>query len=280
MCELTAEERATKFYDSVAEGGEGAGELFKTLMGREWSHGIEGAERQGVTPEQAAYALKERLVTKAGIEPGDHVLEFGAGVGGGTISMAQMTGAHFVGISSSDCLSRDARANAQEAGVADRVSFLTVGPFEYRTLAAWAPGSFDAVCFSESVCHLPRKDLFMKAAYSRLKPGGVLFGLDWIKRPFGAYQTPQQIETIIAPVCDHFRLTVGTLSGYADLMRDAGFTVSEAVDEFAGVECWGSTPEDDRPAWLERARDMKQALDAARSAGVFSIGWWIATKPE
>ncbi|GIL32069.1 SAM-dependent methyltransferase [Actinocatenispora comari] len=271
---------ATAFYDPVERGGEGASDLFRMLMGDDWSHGLREAEQQGKTPAEAAYALKQMLVDRAGIKPGHRVLEFGSGVGGGTVSMAQLTGASFLGISSSDYLTEQARAHASARGVSETVSFATVDPYEYRTLATWPRESFDAVCFFESLCHVPRKDLFMQAAFSRLKPGGVLYGLDWIQRPFAEFQTTEQIAPIIDPVCDQFRLAgIGTVDGYADLMRRAGLTVSAAVDEFAGVRCWGSTPDGDRPAWLQHARPLKQALDAARASGVFSVGWWIATKP-
>lgn len=286
---LTPEERATRYYTDVDEGGEGAGTFFDRLMpGGDWSHGIREAEQLHMSPADAALEMKRRLLQKAGIAAGEHVLEFGSGVGGGTTNMAQLTGAHFVGISSADSLSREARDRARQRGMADRVSFVTVDPYEYRTLAAWPAESFDAVCFFESVCHVPRKDAFMAAAYSRIKPGGKLFGLDWIRRPFGEYQTDEQIAAIIDPVCEHIRLAgLGTLDGYAGWMRAAGFVVDETVDEFAGIECWGSTPPEDREKWLQYqgkesgdlVRDGKNALDAARGAGVFSVGWWVATKP-
>ncbi|BCJ39312.1 ubiquinone biosynthesis protein UbiE [Actinocatenispora thailandica] len=287
---LTPEERATRYYTAVDEGGEGAGSFFDKLMpGGDWSHGIREAEQLGMSPADSAREMKRRLLGKAGIKAGDTVLEFGSGVGGGTMNMAEMTGARFVGVSSADSLTREARLRAQQRGMTDRVSFVTVDPYEYRTLESWPAESFDAVCFFESVCHVPDKDRFMAAAYSRIRPGGTLFGLDWIQRPFGEYQTDEQIAAIIDPVCEHIRLAgLGTLDGYANWMRAAGFVVAEAVDEFAGIECWGSTPPEDREKWLsyqgkesgDLVRDGKNALDAARGAGVFSVGWWVATKPR
>jgi hypothetical protein len=73
---------------------------------------------------------------------------------------------------------------------------------------------------------------------------------------------------------------------YADMMRSAGFEVTHAVDEFDGEPCWGSTPPEDREKWLtydgpsgELYQDGKRALDAARAAGVFTVGWFAAQRP-
>jgi cyclopropane fatty-acyl-phospholipid synthase-like methyltransferase len=283
----THEERVRRYYDE-GDGGEAAGRAFSELMGTVWHHGARDAERAGRSVAEAAEIMQRRLADLAGLSPGRRALDFGSGPGGATIRMAEMTGATFVGVSNTDTLSRRARRLATDRGLDGRVCFLTVGDLDYRTLAAWADGAFDAILFLESVCHLTDKEAFFRTAYRLLRPGGRLVGLDWLQRPFGDHRTAEQIEAVIGPVREHIRLAgLGTVDSYAEMMRAAGFDVTDAVDEFAGEPCWGSTPPEDRERWLtydgpsgELFQDGKRALDAARAAGVFTVGWFAATKPQ
>jgi cyclopropane fatty-acyl-phospholipid synthase-like methyltransferase len=277
------EARVRRFYDAQ---GEGAGLAYEALMGTVWHHGDPAAEAAGMSVEEAAIVLERQLMEVAGLRPGDRALDFGSGPGGATINMADMTGAAFVGVSNTESLNERARALAMERGMADQVAFVTVGDHDYRTLLAWPDSCFDAVTFFESVCHLPDKQAFFAAAFRLLKPGGRLVGLDWLQRPFGEYQTEEQVSAVIAPVLEHIRLaSLGTLESYPAMMRAVGFEVTDAVDLFEGVQCWGSTPPEDREQWLsydgpsgELFQDGKRALDAARGAGVFTVGWFAATK--
>lgn len=271
------------FYDAD---GEGAGLAYEALMGTIWHHGDPEAEAAGMSPHDAAVELEKKLLAGSGIKPGDRVLDFGSGPGGATVTMAGLTGAHFVGVSNSDSLNQRAREVAADAG-SELATFVTIGDLDYQTLPAWPDNSFDAVTFFESVCHLPDKQAFFAAAFRLLKPGGRLIGLDWLQRPFGDHRTPEQIARFIGPVCEHIRLAgLGTVDSYPEQMRAVGFEVTDAADLFPGVPCWGSTPPEDREQWLtydgpsgELFQDGKRALDAARGAGVFTVGWFAATRP-
>jgi tocopherol O-methyltransferase len=201
--------------------------------------------------------------------------------------MAEVSGSTFVGLSNNEGLSADARALADQVGVSGRVSFFTIGDTDYKTLAAFSDNSFDAVFFYESVCHLPDKQAFFQAAYRILKPGRRLAGIDWLQRPFGEHRTDEQIMRFMEPVNRLIRIPWhGTLERYRAMIEHAGFQVEHAEDLFDGVECWGSTPDEDRPRWLnydgpdaEVFREGKRALDAARGSGVFTVGLFVAVKP-
>jgi ubiquinone/menaquinone biosynthesis C-methylase UbiE len=278
------EARVRCFFDAQ---GEGAGLAYEALMGTVWHHGDPAAEAAGMSIEEAALVLERRLMQAANLQPGHRALDFGAGPGGATLNMAAITGARFVGLSNSDSLSHRAREVATQRGLAAQVSFVTIGDDEYRSLAAWSDASFDAITFLESLCHVPDKQAFFRAAARVLKPGGRLVGIDWLQRPFGEHQTDEQINAITRPVCDLIRLAgLGTVQSYAAMMRAEGFDVTEALDLFDGVECWGSTPAEDRDKWLtydgpsgQLFQDGKRALDAARGAGVFTVGLFAATRP-
>ena len=279
----THEARVATFYDDA---GEAAGQAYTHLMGPVWHHGDAQVEQQGGSLQEATAAMQRRLVEHARLRPGTRALDFGAGPGGATVAMATMSGATFVGVSNTESLSQRARNHALLHGMSDRTAFLTIGDLDYQSLLAWPDGSFDAVTFLESVCHLPDKAAFFSAAYRVLRPGGRLVGLDWLQRPWGEYQTSEQRRPIIGPVCEHIRLAeLGTVEEYSHLMRAAGFTVQVAADEFAGRLCWGSTPPEERQAWLtydgpagELFQLGKRALDRARAEGVFTVGWWVATR--
>lgn len=280
----THESLVRRFYDESPD-GEAAALAYIAMMGDTWFHGDWAVQKAGGSPQEAAKAMLRRLTDHAGLRPASRALEFGAGAGGGAVQIAAMTGATVVGLSNTESLNMRARQLAAERGVRSLATFVTVGDEDYKTLVAWPSESFDALLFMESVCHLPDKPAFFKAAYRILKPGGRLVGLDWLQRPYGAHQRTDDIASLIDPVCEHFRLArpLGTLDSYTAMMRTAGFEVTHAEDEFAGELCMGSieAPE----AWMtyegrsgELIRNGKQALDAARTAGVFTVGWWSARR--
>jgi cyclopropane fatty-acyl-phospholipid synthase-like methyltransferase len=270
------EQQVRKFYDT-------AGPAYEALMGAFWHHGDLEAEAAGLSPTEAAKALEGKLIAASGLEPGGWALDFGSGVGGATVHMAAISGANFVGLSNNEGLSERARNYAREQGLAETVAFHTIGDEDYRRLGAWPDGTFDAVSFLESVCHLPAKGDFFRSAFRVLKPGGRLVGIDWLQRPFGEHRTDERIARWMEPVERHISIPWhGTVASYREMIEAAGFEVEVAVDLYDGVECWGSTPPNDAQGWLEYEDDQfqagKRALDAARAAGVFTVGQFVAVK--
>lgn len=278
---MNHEQKVREFYDVAVH-------CYQSIMGHTWHHADPEAEAKGMSLLEAAQVLEQKVVHESGLRPGDRALDFGSGVGGPTVYMAKISGASFVGLSNNEGLSQRARDLAKEIGVDDKVSFLTTGNDDYKSLVAFADGSFDAVIFYESVCHLPEKPLFFRTAHRILKPGGRLVGVDWLQRPFGENQTEEQIAKYIGPVNEYIRIAGhGTLQSYREMMEAAGFTVTMARDLFEGVKCWGSTPKDERPQWLnyegpdgELFRKGKVALDNARDAGVFTVGMFVGKKHD
>jgi len=277
---MSHEHKVRDFYDSAAH-------CYQSIMGFTWHHGDPDAEAQGKSALEAAQALEEKVVAETGLKAGERALDFGSGVGGPTLHMVKVSSASFVGLSNNEGLSQTARARAGELGLSDKACFLTTGDEDYKQLLAFADNSFDAVTFYESVCHLPDKAAFFKSVFRILKPGRRLVAVDWLQRPFGANQTEEQIMKFMQPVNDYIRIPWhGTLGGYRKMMEDAGFEVLTSKDLFEGVQCWGSTPKEERPQWVnyegpeaDLFRKGKEALDAARGSGVFTVGMFVAMKP-
>lgn len=208
---ISHEATVRRFYDAPEKGGEGAGQAYLHLMGDIWHHGDPGAEASGMPPPEAAYVLERRLMALAGFGANDYVMDFGSGAGGETCNMAEITGGRFVGVSNSESLTALARAHAAERGLDDRVEFRTIGDLDYQRMTAWPDGSLDGVTWYESVCHLPDKQAFFDSMFRVIKPGGTLAGLDWLQRPFGEFQEPEQIARWITPMCAAIRLpSLGT----------------------------------------------------------------------
>jgi tocopherol O-methyltransferase len=273
------ETKVREFYDSATH-------CYETIMGDTWHHADPKAEARGLSILEASRLLERQLVEETGLAPGGRALDFGTGVGGPTIYMAEVSGAHFVGITNNELCNQKARARARAAGLDERVKFVTVGDTDYKNLP-FADASFDALFFYESVCHLPEKAAFFRDAYRMLKPGARIAGIDWLQRRFGEHQTEEQIAKFMDPVNQAICIPWhGTLESYPAMLREAGFEIRSARDLFEGVHCWGSTPDDQRSQWLEydgpnreTFRVGKQALDAARASGVFTVGLFVAQKP-
>ncbi len=274
------EHKVQLFYDSARH-------CYEAIMGEYWHHADPEAAAAGLPRSRACQILEERVVSLCGIEPGHRVIDWGSGIGGPTRHMAAVTGASFVGVCNNDRLTQQARQRSGELGVAAKVSFQTLGDTEYKNLP-FEDASFDGATFMESVCHVPDKAALFKQLFRVLKPGARLGGMDWIQRPFGEYQTDEQIMKFIGPVNEHVAMpALGTVQDYASFMEAAGFRMAVAKDLVPDAKCWGVVQDNENPQWLgydgpdaKMFKDGEEALVAARNAGVFSIGMWIAVKPK
>jgi cyclopropane fatty-acyl-phospholipid synthase-like methyltransferase len=284
------EEAVRNFY---ADDGEAAALAYDELMGQEgqkgrmWFHGDRLVLKATGSPHEARLAMLRWMADQAELTAGSWVLEFGSGSGGAAVELAAMTGAQISGCSNVESNNRRARLLADDRGMSGRVTFTTIGNLDYKHLAAWPAGCFDAVAFNESLCHLPDRGAFFRAAHRVLRPGGWLVGTDWIQRPYGEYQSPQRIATLTDPVVESYHLaSLGTVDSYAQQIGDAGFSVEIAVDEYPKpLLCLDFTETQETwSAYVGPSADLhnrgKKALDLARAAGVFSVARWAATRPR
>lgn len=107
------------------------------------------------------------IMTKADLRPGDHVLEIGSGWGSFAIESSRRTGCTVTSITLSEEQLKLARARAEQAGVADRVSFHLR---DYRDMQ----GRFDKIVSIEMLEAVGHEflDGYFQTLARLLKPGG------------------------------------------------------------------------------------------------------------
>ncbi len=123
---------------------------------------------------EALLKENEILAGIAKIQPSDHVLDAGCGVGGSAIFLSERIGCQVTGITLSEKQVQTATHKASERHLAVPPTFLA----RDYTSTGFADGSFDVVWAIESVCHAEDKSLFVKEAHRLLKPGGRLIVAD------------------------------------------------------------------------------------------------------
>lgn len=135
---------------------------------------------------QALLNKNQVLYDKAGIKPGEAVLDAGCGIGGSSIWMAKQHGNRVTGITISAKQADYARQHASRHGVAELAKF-EVADF---CQTPFADAAFDVVWALESSCHALNKGDFLREAWRVLKPGGRVVVCDGflLQRQFNAQQ--------------------------------------------------------------------------------------------
>jgi tocopherol O-methyltransferase len=274
---ISHEHKVQEYYDNALP-------CYLQIMGDRWHHGEPDAVAAGISRIRSCEILEEKIAALAELDSTKKALDFGCGIGGPTLHMAKVSGASFVGVTNNERVNQKARENAKQAGLAEKVTFVTLEDTGYKNLP-FPDNTFDVITFYESVCHLPEKAKAFAEFARVLKPGGRIVGMDWVQRPFGEHQTEAQILKFMDSVNRFFYIPWhATVGEYKKMMEDAGLEVSIARDLYDGIKCF-AYQEEETPEWLiydgpesETFREGEKGLVAARHAGVFSVGLWVAKK--
>jgi cyclopropane fatty-acyl-phospholipid synthase-like methyltransferase len=119
----------------------------------------------------------EMMADRAGVQPGDRVLDAGCGVGGTSCWLAEHRGAIVTGVTLVPDQVARARSIAAERGLSSRATFEVA---DYSALP-YADGSFDVVWAQESLCHSPDKATTYREMFRVLRPGGRLIIAEYMR---------------------------------------------------------------------------------------------------
>lgn len=241
-------------------------------------------------PESLTRGLErmiEAVVAPAKIEERHRVVDAGCGVGGTSIYLAKTRGARVTGVNLNERQLEIARKRVSEAGLSDRQVDFRRGNCSERL--PFDSDSIDIVVNVESACHYSDRKQFLREVHRILKPGGQMAASDWLVDDDA---TAEQRERHIKPLCEHLALSsLESLTSYARLLRDTGFTVLECTDfdgkdigtlrlienynrTLRGLNFCGFLPARYRPRML--AFDI---LEKAWQDGCFGLGRYYAVTP-
>lgn len=257
--------------------------FYREFLGEHWHTGFYCSDRP--TGPQDQLRMERLVADSAGLRQGCEVLDVGCGVGGPACHLARVTGASVRGLTPNSTQLAIASESARRQSLASRVAFDLgdAGSLPYPD------GSFDVVLFFESACHFADRERFFAEAWRVLRPGGRLAGQDWL----ACERVPPALrQPWITRVCSTWAIpSLGTVSGYAASMSDAGFDVSLAVDmrdEMDLLRGFMAQPADRRAVEQEMHQtanpirrliiDGLLVLGAAAQSGAFTIGRFLARK--
>ncbi len=159
----------------------------------------------------------------AGLDLADKlVLDIGCGVGGPALVLAGELGARVIGFDLEAPLIARAKANAREAGLAERIEFRRVDPGPLPLEDASVDAVFSCGCF----IHIDDKPAMFREVYRVLRPGGHLACYDWMKG-----DEPYSADMRYWFKMEGLTYAMETLEVYRRRFEEAGFTEVEAQDD-------------------------------------------------
>ncbi len=126
------------------------------------------------TKERAQEQLIEKLIRRAGIQKGAHILDVGCGIGGSAIFLQKNLRAKVTAITISPVQVTIGRKLSREAGTPVEFLAMDAEKMSFRK-------QFDIVWSIEAISHFSNKRKFFKECQDVLKPGGKIVLTDWLK---------------------------------------------------------------------------------------------------
>ncbi|RKH37499.1 SAM-dependent methyltransferase [Corallococcus llansteffanensis] len=156
--------RVRAYYDAATSG-------YLDFLGKTFQAGV--LDTGGAGPSAARYAASNlRLAARAGISPGQRVLDAGCGVGGPAIDIATtLPGLRIDGVTLSPVQAEKSRELIAAAGLQERVRIQVA---DYHTLP-FPDATFDTVVFFESSGYSPDPLGLFREVLRVTRPGGRLY---------------------------------------------------------------------------------------------------------
>ncbi|OGO93571.1 MAG: hypothetical protein A3F10_05985 [Coxiella sp. RIFCSPHIGHO2_12_FULL_42_15] len=203
------------FWNTVSEG-------WASIWGPHIHHGY--YDESLLTPLEAQEKLITKLVELLQLDPAQHILDVGCGMGGSSLYLAKKHAAKVMGITLSEKQISIARERARMENVKS-VLFKWEDALSMKSITS---NSIDIVWSLESCEQFFDKKLFLQQAFRVLKPRGQLMLATWCSSE-GSYegQYAQQYQRL----CRAFDLPyIPTIDYYKELLTKCHFTVEKALD--------------------------------------------------
>ena len=167
--------------------------LYRLFLDGDMQYSCAYFERPDMTLDQAQLAKKRLIAAKLLVKPGARVIDIGCGWGGMALYLARVCGAEVVGVTLSQEQLRVARARAEAAGLADRVTSAS------RTTAR-STDTFDNIVSVGMFEHvgLRQYPVFFRTAARLLRRDGVML-LHSMAQPTKARYNQPFMEKYIFP---------------------------------------------------------------------------------
>jgi cyclopropane fatty-acyl-phospholipid synthase-like methyltransferase len=185
-----------------------------------------GYWKEATSYDQACEALALLLATRAGLAPGQTVVDAGFGYGDQDLLWARRFDVRIIGFNVTAAQVDVARARVRAAGAADRVELRCASALETEL----GDASVDRVLALESAFHFPSREAFFAEARRVLRPGGRIALADICAV---AAPSPRLVDRVSAWVAKRsWQIPSANdydAAGYAARLRAAGF-VDVAVE--------------------------------------------------
>jgi len=208
--------------------------FYRLLWGRHIHHGLwsedELATNAVVAKSKVAQQrLTEALVSEAGIQHGENVLDVGCGMGSSSIHLATKLACQVTGVTISSVQRRWAQGCARWHGVAQQTRFLCADAERIELPSA----AFDVVWSIECTEHLFDKAHFFRNVSKWLKPGGRVAICAWLAGDNLDSNSAEQVRK----VCEGFFCpSLGTKDDYSHWMSVAGLKLVRYHDWTSAVD--------------------------------------------
>jgi len=209
-----------KFYDASTR-------LWEETWGEHMHHGYYGPDGTAEKDHfQAQIDMIEEFLRWGNVTQPRKILDVGCGVGGSSLYLANKFGAEVTGITLSPVQVSRAKTRAIEAERAEQTRFYAADAMN----PPFPNESFDLIWSLESGEHMPDKQRFLQTCFDLLKPGGIFLMATWCHRPESPELTPDERNSLEKIYQAYHLPYIISISEYADLAKNVGFTAIETAD--------------------------------------------------
>lgn len=178
--------------------------LWESMWGEHMHHGFYPKGSPPKSNQQAQIDMIEEVLSFAGVDKVDKMVDVGCGIGGSSRHLSRKYGCSAQGITLSPVQAQRAQQISASEGFGDRLSFQVADALQQP----FPDGSFDLVWSLESGEHMPQKPQFVRELARVCAPGGRVIVVTWCHRVLGLEESqlkPEEQE-LLDRICEAYYL--------------------------------------------------------------------------